>query len=201
MSVEPVPHSRLEDLLGLATGVFLASLGVYLIKSCGAVTGGTAGLSLLVSYATGVGFEWMFLLVNVPFFALALWQKGWAFTAKSLLCVAAVSWATTGQAAMLGLDSLDKGYGVVAGNLLAGVGILVLIRHHASLGGFNVLVLLLQERLGWRAGYVQMGLDVAVVGASALVVPPSIVLLSALGAVVLNIVLAFNHRPGRYMGL
>jgi uncharacterized membrane-anchored protein YitT (DUF2179 family) len=54
---------------------------------------------------------------------------------------------------------------------------------------------------GLRAGYVQMGLDVAVVLGSFFVVDPGIVVLSALGAVVLNVVLAFNHRPGRYMGL
>jgi hypothetical protein len=37
--------------------------------------------------------------------------------------------------------------------------------------------------------------------ASFLVVDPDVVALSALGAVVLNVVLAFNHRPGRYLGL
>ncbi len=59
----------------------------------------------------------------------------------------------------------------------------------------------MQEKLGLRAGYVQMALDVAVVLGSFLVVEPDVVALSALGAVVLNLVLAFNHRPGRYMGL
>ena len=32
------------------------------------------------------------------------------------------------------------------------------------------------------------------------VVPPPVVGLSALGAVVLNLVLSMNHRPGRYQG-
>lgn len=195
------PHSALEDALGLLTGVFLASLGVYLIEACGAVTGGTAGLSLLLSYASGIGFGWLFVLINVPAFAVAVWQKGKGFTAKSLACVVGVSLATRLHADMLGLDSLDKTYGVVAGNLLAGAGLLILFRHGASLGGFNVFALLMQEKIGLRAGYVQMGLDVAVVLASFFVVDPGIVALSALGAVVLNLVLALNHRPGRYMGL
>lgn len=59
----------------------------------------------------------------------------------------------------------------------------------------------MQEKLGLRAGYVQMALDVAVVMASFLVVDPGIVALSALGAVVLNLVLAVNHRSGRSVGL
>jgi uncharacterized membrane-anchored protein YitT (DUF2179 family) len=203
MSSTPVapPHTRKENALGLVTGVYVVSLGVYFIQTCGAVTGGTAGLSLLLSYATPLGFGWLFVLINLPAFAVAAWQKGAAFTVRSLVCVVGVSLATRFQADMLGLDSLDRTYGVVAGNLLAGSGLLILFRHGASLGGFNVFALLMQERLGLRAGYVQMVLDVAVVLASFLVVDPDVVALSALGAVVLNVVLAFNHRPGRYLGL
>lgn len=85
-------------------------------------------------------------------------------------------------------------------NLLIGIGVLIVFRHSASLGGFNVLALPAQERLCWRAGYVQLGFDVAVVLLALTVVPPVGVLLSALGVVVLNTVLAMNHRPGRYLG-
>lgn len=195
------PHSLLEDLLGLITGVFAASLGVLLLQDAGAVTGGTAGLALLLSYAGEIPFGALFVGINLPFFALAVSQKGWGFTLRSLACVVAVSFATGLHAAMLDLGSVDRVYGVVAGNLLAGVGLLILIRHGASLGGFNTLALILQERLGWRAGYVQMALDVLVVLAAFLVSDWETVALSALGAVVVNLVLAFNHRPGRYMGL
>ncbi len=195
------PHTRVEDLLSLATGVYVVSLGLCFLQAAGAVTGGTAGLALLLSYATPVGFGLLFVLINLPAFAVAAWQKGTAFTVKSLACVVGVSFATRLQADVLDLDGLDKLYGVVTGNLLAGVGLLILFRHGASLGGFNIVALLMQEKLGLRAGYVQMVLDVVVVLGSAFVVDPSVVMLSAIGAVVLNIVLAFNHRPGRYMGL
>ncbi|MDI6910614.1 YitT family protein [Nocardioides sp.] len=203
MSAVPAapPHTWVEDLLSLATGVYVVSLGLCLLQAAGAVTGGTAGLSLLLSYATPVGFGLLFVLINLPAFAVAAWKKGLAFTLKSLACVVGVSFATRLQAEVLDLADLDKLYGVVAGNLLAGVGLLILFRHGASLGGFNIVALLMQEKLGLRAGYVQMVLDVMVVLGSAFVVDPGVVVLSALGAVVLNIVLAFNHRPGRYMGL
>lgn len=194
-----VPHTPLEDVLGLVTGVLVSSLGIFLIKSVGAVTGGTAGLSLLLSYWWGLPFGVLFVAVNLPFFGLAVWKKGIPFTAKSLACVVAVSLLSSLHAEALDLGHVDTTYGVVLGNLLAGVGLLVLFRHGASLGGFNIFALLMQEKLGLRAGYVQMGLDVLVVVCSALVVPLSTMLLSAVGAVVLNIVLAFNHRPGRYL--
>jgi len=194
-----VPHTLLEDALGYVTSIVVTSLGLYLIQSVGAVTGGTAGLSLLVSYWTRLPFEVLFVLVNLPFFGLALSKKGIGFTLRSLGCVIAVSAMTRVHADLLPLDGLDTVYGVVAGNLLVGLGLLVIFRHGASLGGFNVLALLLQERLNLRAGYVQMGLDVSVILLALFVVSPATVLLSALGAVVLNIILAFNHRPGRYL--
>lgn len=194
-----VPHTLLEDALGYVTSIVVTSLGLYLIQSVGAVTGGTAGLSLLVSYWTGLPFEVLFVLVNLPFFGLALSKKGVGFTLRSLGCVIAVSAMTRVHADLLPLDGLDTIYGVVAGNLLVGLGLLVIFRHGASLGGFNVLALLLQERLDLRAGYVQMGLDLSVILLALFVVSPVTVALSAVGAVVLNIILAFNHRPGRYL--
>ena len=68
---ESTRHGLAEDLLGLITGTFIASLGLYLLHSSGTVTGGTAGLSLLLSYAVGAPFGVVFLIVNAPFFALA----------------------------------------------------------------------------------------------------------------------------------
>ena len=55
-------------------------------------------------------------------------------------------------------------------------------------------------RFGWRAGYVQMAIDVAIVASALSVVSPGLVLLSAAGGVLLNLVLSVNHRPGRYLG-
>ena len=194
------PHTRAEDVAGVVVGTFLASFGLFLLHSTAAVTGGTAGLGLLLSYALPVPFAVLFPLVNLPFFVLAVRTRGWSFTLRSLVAVVAVSLFSSVHAAALPDLSVAPVYAALFGNLAAGVGILVLFRHRASLGGFGILALLLQDRLGWRAGYVQMVLDVVVVLSAFSVVAPPVVALSALGAVVLNLVLSMNHRPGRYRG-
>ena len=201
-SVPPsaVRHSVVEDVLGILTGTFAASLGLFLLKSSGAVTGGTAGLALLLSYSVALPFGVIFFSVNLPFFALAVWKKGWNFALRTGAAIALVSVMASLHPAALGSLHIDPAYGVLGGNLLAGVGLLILFRHQSSLGGFNIMALLLQEKLGWRAGYVQMVLDVAIVLASLALVPPLMVLLSAAGATLLNLILALNHRPGRYLG-
>ncbi|GAA1454800.1 YitT family protein [Nesterenkonia lacusekhoensis] len=193
-----IPHSPPEDVLGVLTGTFLAALGLYLLQEAEAVTGGTAGLALLLTYATPLSFGWLFVLVNLPFFLLALWKKGWRFTLKTLVSVAIVSVFSEVNEFLLPVPDINPIYGVVAGNLLLGVALLIVFRHGSSLGGFNVLALIAQEQFHLRAGYVQMSLDLVVILLALTVMAPSGVVLSAAGAVVLNIVLAFNHRPGRY---
>ena len=98
-------------------------------------------------------------------------------------------------------DYLSSALAAVLGGLLCGAGMLMLFRHKASLGGMNVLVLYLQERFGWRAGAVQMLFDCLIVLAAFAVVDWWHVALSVLGAVVMNMTLAVNHRPGRYLAI
>jgi len=193
-------HSLVEDVFGLVTGTFVASLGIFLLKSAHAVTGGTAGLSLLLSYATGISFGVLYFLTNLPFLALAVRSKGWDFTLRTLVSIAMVSGFAYLHPLMFPGLQLNPVYATLVGNLLAGVGMLMVFRHRSSLGGLNTLALIVQEKVGWRAGYVQMAMDVTIILVALTVVPPANVLLSAAGAVVLNIVLALNHRPGRYLG-
>ncbi|MDE2394133.1 MAG: YitT family protein, partial [Burkholderiales bacterium] len=82
-----------------------------------------------------------------------------------------------------------------------GAGFLMLFRHHASLGGVGIVALVLQKERGWRAGKVQMVVDSAIVLAALYVADPRRVAYSLVGALVLNLTLAVNHRPGRYIAM
>ncbi len=194
-------HSFLEDAQALLAGTLLVSLGIALVGKAGLITGGVVGLAFLLHYATGVSFGILFFLVNLPFYWLA-WQKlGRAFVLKTFVAVALLSVLTEALPGVLGLYHINSFYAAVMGGLLMGVGLLILFRHRASLGGLNVLVLYLQERYGWRAGTVQLGFDVLILLASMPVISAASVMISLLGAAVLNLTLAINHRPGRYMAI
>ena len=196
-------HTLLEDVVALITGSVLVSLGLFLLKTANLVTGGTAGLALLLDYGTGLPYPLLFAAINVPFFLAAIRRKGWDFTIRTVLTIALVA----GLSALYPLPGffanleLHPVVASVLGNLMVGVGVLILFRHHSSLGGFNIAAILLQERTGFRAGYTLMILDGLVVLASLFVVDPLLVLISALGAVILNGSLVLNHRPGRYLGV
>ena len=197
----PARHRPHEDLQALLTGTLFVGLGVVLFGHVGLLSGGTAGLAFLLHYATGISFSVWFFLINLPFYWLAWRRMGAPFALKTFAAVGLLSlWAHL-VPQWISIGTQAPGFAAIVGGLLVGAGMLMLFRHRASLGGFNVLVLYLQERLGWRAGHIQMALDCAIVLTAFALREPSQIAWSVLGAVVLNMTLAINHRPGRYMNV
>ena len=194
-------HRTYEDIQALLTGTLFVALGISLFGHTGLLTGGTAGVAFLLHYATGWNFGLLFFAVNVPFYGLAWKRMGKPFTVKTFLAVGLLALLTNVLPRLLHFESVNPLFSAVMGGLLMGAGMLILFRHRASLGGFNVLVLYLQELFGWRAGRIQMALDCSIVLCSFAVVDWQHTALSVLGAVVLNQTLATNHRAGRYMGM
>lgn len=198
-STKSVQHSKFEDLMALITGTMLVSLGVILLKEVGALTGSTAGMAFLVSYIFPVSFGLGFFLINLPFYLFGVLKMGWGFTLKTFVTVSLVSLFTQVHPLFLHFGEVDLVYATLLGNLLMGTGFVVLFRHGASLGGVTILALYIQDKTGFRAGYLQMAVDLIVVGAAVFVVDLSALIVSVLGAVVLNILIALNHRKDRYL--
>jgi uncharacterized membrane-anchored protein YitT (DUF2179 family) len=194
-------HPLWEDALALLMGTAMVALGIALYAHAGLLTGGTVGVAFLLKYLLGWSFGWSFFLINLPFYALAIWQMGWQFTLRTFCAVGLVSLLAELTPQWIGFARLNVLYAALFGGFAMGLGLLMLFRHRASLGGVNILALFLQERFGLRAGKVQMGIDVAIVLAAVFIVPLDKVVLSIIGAVALNLVLAINHRAGRYMGV
>lgn len=194
-------HSLIEDAFAYCIGATLVTLGIALYSEAQLLTVGLAGLSLLGQYATGWPFGAIFFTLNLPFYALALLRLGWSFTLRTFLSVTLVSVLSQLVPGWVDFGGLHPAYAAVAGGASIGVGLLVFFRHKAGLGGFNILAVFLQERFGIRAGLFMLALDLAIMGAALAVLDWRQVALSMVGAVVINLVLAINHRPGRYMGM
>lgn len=197
---EKVAHTAVEDVFGIISGILVVGVGLYLLRSTGAVTGGIAGLALAVEYWSGISIGILIIALNIPFILIALWQKGWKFTLRTLVCIVGIAVVTPAIGHVLTLESINPVFGVLSGNLLAGLGMLILFRHNASLGGVSITGLVIQERTGFKAGYTQLIFDGVVIAVSCMSISGWMVLLSALGAAVLNLVIVLNHRPDRYIG-
>ena len=197
----PARHSAFDDAQALVTGSLFVAVGIAMFRAAGLLTGGTAGLAFLAHYATGVPFGAAFFAINLPFYALAMRAMGWRFTLKTFAAIGLVSAATELLPRVMAFAVLNAAFAAVMGGCLVGAGLLMLFRHHASLGGLNVLALWLQSRRGWSAGRIQMACDALIVLAAFAWVEPSRIALSVVGAIALNLVVAINHKPGRYLGV
>ncbi|MCO4252112.1 YitT family protein [Pseudarthrobacter raffinosi] len=193
-----LPHRPFEDAGALIIGSLILSFGVVLLGKVGAVTGGLAGLAFLLTYSTGWSFGIMFFLINLPFYVLSLLRMGWLFTLKTFLVVGLISVLADFHLTQFALSSIGTLYACLLAGVLMGIGFLVLFRHRASAGGMGIMALYLQERFGPSAGIVQLGFDALIVLASLFIGNSDVMLPSITGVVVLNLILAVNHRPGRY---
>ncbi len=194
------PHTLFEDAQAIVTAALVIALGTGFLRTAHLLTGGVTGVALLLARVTPLSFGQLLVLLNLPFLWLAWRRLGWRFTLKTFVAVLLVSVASDQLHHVVHLEHLQPAYGAVMGGFLFGIGLLMLFRHQASLGGLNVLAVYLQERHGIRAGVVQMALDAIIVIAGWFVVAPWTLALSILGALTLNLVLAINHKPGRYLG-
>lgn len=192
------PHSRAEDAMALLVGTLLIAFGLMLAREGGVMTGGTAGIALYLHYAFGYAFGATFFVINLPFYYLAWRRMGWVFTLKTFTAIGLVSLFSDHVQQFISVQQIQPLFAAVIGNIILGVGFLVLFRHRASLGGLNILALFLQARFGWRAGWLQMGADVLILLLSLTIVSLPILAISVLGAVLINLIIALNHRSGRY---
>ncbi|MBY5329809.1 YitT family protein [Rhizobium leguminosarum] len=194
-------HTPIEDVQGIFSGSLVAALGLYVLASAGLLTGSTAGVAFLLHYAFGVNFGLAFFLLNLPFFYLSWKRLGMAFTVKTFVAIGLTSVIADVQSRFFSISSIHPAWAALLGGLLLGFGLLALYRHRASLGGVGILGIYLQDRFGIRAGLVQLAIDMCVLAAAFFVTTPPVVFYSVLGAVVLNLFVAINHRADRYIAL
>lgn len=191
-------HTLFEDAQAIFTGTLFVSLALILFAQVGLMTGGTAGAAFVLHYATDIGLGKLFFLINLPFYWFSWTRMGREFTIKTFISIALLSLMTEFSPQLFAIERIQPVYAAILGGLLLGSGCLFLARHRASLGGVTILSLYLQRSRGWRAGKVQMAVDSVIVLAALTVVEPERVGYSILAAVVMNLFIAVNHKPGRY---
>lgn len=194
-------HTLLDDVQGILLGSGMVALALSFLQYLGLVTGQIAGLSLLVAHWTGFGFGAVYFVLNLPFYWLAIRRLGWRFTLMTFAAVALFSLFTLIRPEVLTYDHVQPAVGAILAGMTAGAGLLAIFRHGASLGGFGVAALYIQDRFGFRAGWTQILVDAVVFTLAAFTLPLPALLLSMLGALVTNLIIAINHRRDWYVAM
>ena len=191
-------HSVIEDIFALVSAGLFVAFGVFLFQSQDLMVGGAAGIALLGTYAIDMDFGVLFFLINLPFYTLAWTRISKRFTLNTFISVTTVSILTEQIPAFVDISSINPIFAAILGGLLIGVGLLIMFRHKSSLGGLGILALYLQNKFNIRAGNFGLLVDAMILGSSMLIFNFDIVILSVIGAITLNLLIAVNHKPGRY---
>lgn len=191
-------HRFYEDLMALFCAGVMVSFGVTLFNSHNLLTGGTAGIAIIAMHLTSLSFGTLFFLVNIPFYYLAWTQLSKRFTINTFISVSCVSVMTSVMPELITLEYVHPIFAAMVGGMLIGVGLLIMFRHKSSLGGLGILALYLQNKYSIRAGNFGLLIDSIILMFSLFLFSFNVVLLSVLGAVTLNLLIAVNHKPGRY---
>jgi len=189
----------MEDALGILTGSMLVSLSLHFFQAAGVFIGGTMGLAMILNEVFALPYGAVYFSLNLPIYIVALRYMGTEFTLKTFAVITLVSIMTTWLPTLCPLNTISPWFGAVAGGLLCGTGTVILIRHQTSLGGVGTIAFALQKLRGWNAGFIQLLLDGLVLFAALVTKDLNIIAVSILTTVVINLSIAINHRPGRYL--
>ena len=196
---DPMRHSLIEDVQGIAFGVCMAAVGMHILTFSGFVAGQTTGVAALIAYGFNLPFPAVYFAVSLPFLWFGWRRMGARFALKTLITIAALSVLTALLPRWLGFSHIHPAFAAVLFGILFGIAALAVVRHGGSFGGISILWLMLQDRTGFPAGYAQLAFDIALFAVSALILEPGLLLWSFAGAVVFNLFLAINHRKDRYI--
>ena len=191
-------HRFYEDVLALFCAGVLVSFGVVLFGTHNLLTGGTAGIAIIGTHLIDMNFGLLFFLVNIPFYFIAWTQLSKRFTINTFISVTMVSVMTEQLPHVIKIERIHPMFASMAGGMLIGVGLLIMFRHKSSLGGLGILALYIQNKFNIRAGNFGLLVDFVILSSSIFIFSFDVVILSVIGAITFNLLIAVNHKPGRY---
>ncbi|WP_460273482.1 YitT family protein [Celeribacter sp. ULVN23_4] len=194
-------HSFFDDAQGILFGTIMCAFALIPLRTLGLITGQIAGFAVLMSYVTGWSFGWVFFVANLPFYWFGYKRLGKKFMLKTFAAVVMVSIFSEWFPTLATFETLNPLLGAVIFGFATGAGLLAIFRHGASLGGIGIIGLYIQDATGFKAGYVQLIFDACLFIAAFFLLPLPMVLYSLLGALLVNLVIAINHRRDRYIAM
>ena len=182
----------LKSLPMVALGnVVMAAAIVLFILPAGLITGGTAGLGIIMQHLTGMSLPVFSALFNVTMFLLGLVCLGKTFAATTLV-------STVLSPVMLAVMQHIVGDYVICddvllcvlfGGILVGVAIAMVVRAGSSTGGMDIPPLLLQKFAGIPVSRSLYAFDLFIIAGQTVLVAPDMLLYGVLMVLVYTVVI------------
>lgn len=194
-----IQHRVLHDVYAIILGTCLISVGLVILKQAGVVTAGLSGWSFLLTKLTNHSFGTILFAISIPFYIFAYWLMGIWFTVRTLIVITVSSLAVDYMGVILNITVTNALLASMLGGTVSGLGLLAIMRHGMSFGGFSVLGAWLQHKNIMRAGLFMMMADGVLVLWALFIYPLEKVIFSLVSMVCVNLVLIFNHKSEWYV--
>ena len=177
-------------MVALGNTVMAAAIVLFILPA-GLITGGTAGLGIIMQHLTGMSLPVFSAIFNVTMFLLGLVCLGKTFAATTLV-------STVLSPVMLAVMQYIVGDYVICedvllcvlfGGILVGVAIAMVVRAGSSTGGMDIPPLLLQKFAGIPVSRSLYAFDLFIIAGQTVLVAPDMLLYGVLMVLVYTVVI------------
>lgn len=183
----------LKEFLVLAVGSLLCGIGIGLFLDPNRLApGGVSGISIILSSIIPIETGSIIFMINIPLVILGFWKLGYKMMLRTFYCIILLSYSTNNMLLWLGDYSTDdKLISALAGGVLVGMGIGLIMKMGSTSGGTDIIVRVLRKKHPHiKTNTILSLVDFSIVVVSAIVFKDILVALYACIAVVAqNIVL------------
>jgi len=158
-----------QRILLITLGAVLMSVGleIFLVPN-NVIDGGITGISIMLSYVTGLKLGIFLFLFNIPFIFLGYKQIGKTFALSTLYGIVILSVTTTFLHPVPAFTQ-DILLATVFGGILLGVGVGLVIRYGGSLDGTEILAILFNNKIPFSVGEIIMFFNLFILGSAGFV--------------------------------
>ncbi|MBC3796355.1 YitT family protein [Acetobacterium tundrae] len=143
------------------------ALEIFLIPN-NVIDGGITGISIILSYLTGVPLSAFIVVLNIPFLIMGYKQIGKTFVISSALAIMSLSFWLSIFKPIPGLTD-DVLLAAVFGGIILGIGVGLIIRNSGSLDGTEMVAIAFTRRSSFSVGEIVMFFNIFILCSAALV--------------------------------
>ena len=164
-----------KDYLGITFGLLLYSFGfTFFLMPYEIVTGGVAGISAIVYYATAFPNSYTYFLVNAALLAIGLKLLGWKFLVKTIYAILMLTFLLEVMREAVPLDEegnmvkiLGEGQNfmsLVIGCIMTGSALGIVFLNNGSTGGTDIIAASVNKFHNISLGTVLIFVDFIIIG-------------------------------------
>ena len=137
-------------IIGAACAAF--SIECFLIPNT-ILDGGVTGVSMMISYLSGIRLSILVIIINIPFFFVGYKALGKGFLFRAVIAMAAFS-GFLEVCKLIPTVTSSELLAVVFGGVLLGIGVGTVLRHGGCLDGTEIAAMLLSKNVSASTGQI-----------------------------------------------